>query len=255
MFIFLTINDSISLFFLIVAIVMTLLCLFFYRMNLYFKQKISDLEIEIREILDRKVIKSVANDVVSIQNLSFDGEVEQENVIKNDKENSDLYKRDKECNSLSCHKEENNNLNSNYNKKNSNFVRRDNVQVVDNCYKIEDTNISNLFDKNVKLDNREFGQDSFDLSDFVNKGTRIVPGVKEEDIEDNYLREVSDKMANELQPQTIELTDYEKDQEEHAVISYQELLALRDGIQIQDDEDNTINFIEQLRDFRGHLDR
>ena len=67
-----------------------------------------------------------------------------------------------------------------------------------------------------------------------------------------YLQEISEKMAKELKPQTIELTDYEKDQEDHAIISYQELLSARDGIRVKDDE-KELEFIDELKKFRNNL--
>lgn len=59
-------------------------------------------------------------------------------------------------------------------------------------------------------------------------------------------------MADELKPQTIELTDYEKDQEENAIISYQELLNVKDKINILND-DETVDFIEELKKLRNSL--
>ena len=60
-------------------------------------------------------------------------------------------------------------------------------------------------------------------------------------------------MAEELKPQTIELTDYEKEQEDNAIISYKELLNVKDKITMLDDEEENVNFIEELKNLRNSL--
>lgn len=67
------------------------------------------------------------------------------------------------------------------------------------------------------------------------------------------LLELSKKLEKELEPKTIELTEYEKEQEENAVISYQELLKVKDKIYRVDDEEDTKYFIEELKKFRNSL--
>ena len=81
---------------------------------------------------------------------------------------------------------------------------------------------------------------------------------KEEIIEkrDNisFTEQLAKKMEEEIKPQTIELTDFEKKQEDEAIISYQELLSSsKDKVyQITDDEETT-NFLEELKSFRSEL--
>ena len=94
---------------------------------------------------------------------------------------------------------------------------------------------------------------SFNVNEFVKKNEKIVPKIKENNNNNDYLKEISNQISNELKPQTIELTDYEKDQEEHAVISYKELLALKERIDVQDNETENINFIDDLKQFRSTL--
>ena len=45
-----------------------------------------------------------------------------------------------------------------------------------------------------------------------------------------FIEEISKRLSEEVEPQTIELTDYEKRQEEEAIISYKELLKLKDRL-------------------------
>ncbi len=82
-----------------------------------------------------------------------------------------------------------------------------------------------------------------------------------EELEDNF--EVNDsmkfasdivkQMEEEVRPSNIELTEYEKKQEEEAIISYGELLQIKDKIyNITEDEDTT-EFIDELKSFRLDL--
>lgn len=70
----------------------------------------------------------------------------------------------------------------------------------------------------------------------------------------SFTEQLAKKMEEEIKPQTIELTDFEKKQEDEAIISYQELLSSsKDKVyQITDDEETT-NFIEELKSFRSEL--
>ena len=61
------------------------------------------------------------------------------------------------------------------------------------------------------------------------------------------------KMEEEIKPQTIELTDYEKKQEEEAIISYDELLKVKDRIYNITEDEETDEFIDQLKSFRLDL--
>ena len=86
-----------------------------------------------------------------------------------------------------------------------------------------------------------------------------MPQVKEEknskkEEKLSFAEEISKKMEEELKPQTIELTDYEKKQEEEAIISYQELLKTnKDRLYNITDEEETIDFIKELKSFRSSL--
>ena len=90
---------------------------------------------------------------------------------------------------------------------------------------------------------------NFDVNEFVKKDNKVVNNESYD-----YLKEVSDKLSNEVEAKTIELTEYEKKQEESAIISYKELLKVKDQIQTIDDEDETIEFIENLKNFRDNLE-
>lgn len=66
---------------------------------------------------------------------------------------------------------------------------------------------------------------------------------KNEDI--SYLENVKDTLERDYKPNEIELTDYEKEQEESAIISYEELIKNKDKINISYDK-NYKSDIEEI---------
>ena len=85
---------------------------------------------------------------------------------------------------------------------------------------------------------------------------KVTSYVKEHNNTDNknYLEQVSKKLAEEIEPQTIELTEYEKKQEEEAIISYQELIKNKDRLYKIDDDEEIESFIDELKNFRTNLE-
>ena len=63
---------------------------------------------------------------------------------------------------------------------------------------------------------------------------------------DNYLENVYNNLEKAVVPDKIELTDYEKKQEEEAVISYQELIRKKDNINVEDNEEAIISYNELI---------
>lgn len=68
-----------------------------------------------------------------------------------------------------------------------------------------------------------------------------------------FIEEISKRLAEEVEPQTIELTDYEKRQEEEAIISYKELLKEKDRLYKITDDEEIDTFIDELKEFRTNL--
>lgn len=77
---------------------------------------------------------------------------------------------------------------------------------------------------------------------------------KEEQDNQTFIEEISKRMEEEVKPQTIELTDYEKKQEEEAIISYQELLKAKDRMYRITDDEEIDTFIDELKEFRTNLE-
>lgn len=82
-----------------------------------------------------------------------------------------------------------------------------------------------------------------------------------EDMKDSYevsdsmrfASEIVERMEEEIKPSNIELTDYEKKQEEEAIISYDELIKVKDKIYNLTEDEETDEFINQLKSFRLDL--
>lgn len=68
-----------------------------------------------------------------------------------------------------------------------------------------------------------------------------------------YLEEVSKKIEEEAKPSNIELTEFEKKQEEEAIISYNELLKVKDKIYNITEDEETDEFIDELKSLRFDL--
>ena len=68
-----------------------------------------------------------------------------------------------------------------------------------------------------------------------------------------FIEEISKRLSEDIEPQTIELTDYEKRQEEEAIISYKELLKVKDRLYKITDDEEIDTFIDELKEFRTNL--
>ena len=104
---------------------------------------------------------------------------------------------------------------------------------------------------------KETPKPNFNINEFISKNnvpSKKEPSIKKEISNNDYLKELSNKLSEEIKPQTIELTDYEKKQEEQAVISYKELLKYKTNEEIINDKEDTLNFIEELKNLRNSLD-
>lgn len=75
------------------------------------------------------------------------------------------------------------------------------------------------------------------------------------EVNDNmkFASDIVNKMEEEIKPSNIELTDFEKKQEEEAIISYDELLKVKDKIYNITDDEETDEFIDELKNFRLDL--
>lgn len=68
-----------------------------------------------------------------------------------------------------------------------------------------------------------------------------------------FAGDVVSRMEKDVKPSNIELTEYEKKQEEEAIISYDELLKVKDKIYNITEDEETDEFIDELKNFRLDL--
>ena len=133
----------------------------------------------------------------------------------------------------------------NYNNSENNNLNDENIN--------SNLNVSNndATRNNISIDSYNYQQNNYDYVNATQDETKDA--IKEDNY--NEIEEISKKLEEELKPQTIELTDYEKKQEEEAIISYQELLEAKSKNNItEDDEDfDTEKFIDELKNFRTDL--
>ena len=109
----------------------------------------------------------------------------------------------------------------------------------------EDVNVNscNVINNEELISN--INEDSyFDVNEYV--------GSSNDNSKYDYLKDISDKMESEIKPTTVELTDYEKEQEDNAIISYKDLVGNKssDDISAYSDSD----FIDYLKSFRNDLE-
>ena len=137
--------------------------------------------------------------------------------------------------------------------------------LVENYYQEED--ISNIKEVNSPNNNEIFQEEKTDidgkeiyqknvLNDIVKQTSPVSITTSSSDPEnkkENYLESVSKSLEEHKETEPIELINYEQQQEDDAIISYQELLNVRDKISAKDNEDETIDFIEELKKLRNSL--
>lgn len=106
---------------------------------------------------------------------------------------------------------------------------------------IEDNNV-NIYQKNI-------------LNDMVKQTSpiSITSPSSDDNAKESYLESVSKSLEEHQDVDPIELTDYEQQQEDEAIISYQELLGSQDKLYNITDEEEDSPFIEELKSFRKSL--
>lgn len=137
--------------------------------------------------------------------------------------------------------------------------------LVENYYQEED--ISNIKEVNSLNNNEIFQEEKTDsdgkeiyqknvLNDIVKQTSPVSITTSSSDPEnkkENYLESVSKSLEEHKETEPIELTNYEQQQEDDAIISYQELLGSQDKLYNITDEEEDSPFIEELKSFRKSL--
>lgn len=208
-------------FFILLSIILLLFCLYLYFDNKKLKEKITNLEEQTKEILKRKISKKRDEDLISIEKISKE-------------EPKQLVKEEKITPKKEIKTEE----------KITNKKYKAKPNKPEPVYKIVKPTIPSLAETKKNKEQKITKESTINIDEFINNKTKKISS-------DKYLKEVTNKLADELKPRTIELTDYEQKEEEQAVISYKELLALKEKIENNNHDEN---FLEDLKEFRKLLD-
>lgn len=229
--------------------------LFLLNKNKKLKDEIEDLKLGDRILADkyRKVDKE---NIISIDKISTDNVLSRDDLVKssdslndskvslessvldgNDKVD-EIVKKDKSVEKI----------NSTNNKKD---------RVKDTKIVVDSNKHSKPYSKNILHDSPSITSPisldvekvSFNVDEFV-KRDKSTSEISTSD----YLENISNAISEEIKPQTIELTGYEKEQEENAIISYKELLkASKSSNSVNVSQEDTSEFIEELKKLRNSL--
>lgn len=234
-------------FFILLNIILFFFCLYFYFEQKKLKQKIIDLETETKTILERKLVNN-KEDLIPIENISI--EPNQDYKLSTKTKNITKEQKKEEMPFSKLLKEK--------------YIARSNgdeylelkIEPPTTSIIPEEHNQTPPKSTNTKNTSKELTnvsiEQSFNPTEFIKKEQQETILTENLNMDNEYLTEISNQIKEQLTPQTIELTDYEKVQEEQAVISYQELLSLKERIKNEDKKDS--KFIEDLRELRKLLD-
>lgn len=247
-----SLTDNIAI---IIIIIMCFFSLFLLNKNKKLKDEIEDLKLGDRILADkyRKVDKE---NIISIDKISTDNVLSKDDLVKssdslNDSkvslESSVLDSNDKVDEIVKKDKSVEK-INSTNNKKD---------RVKDTKIVVDSNKHSKPYSKNILHDSPSITSPisldvekvSFNVDEFV-KRDKSTSEISTSD----YLENISNAISEEIKPQTIELTGYEKEQEENAIISYKELLkASKSSNSVNVSQEDTSEFIEELKKLRNSL--
>lgn len=242
-----SLTDNIAI---IIIIIMCFFSLFLLSKNKKLKDEIEDLKLGDRILAD-KYRKVDEENIISIDKISTDNVLSKDDLVKssdslNDSkvslESSVLDSNDKVDEIVKKDKSVEK-INSTNNKKD----------------RVKDTNIAVDSNKHSKPYSKNILHDSPSITspislDVEKVSFNIDEFVKRDKSTSDYLENISNAISEEIKPQTIELTGYEKEQEENAIISYKELLkASKSSNSVNVSQEDTSEFIEELKKLRNSL--
>lgn len=167
-----------------------------------------------------------------------------------------LYKKNKILvNLIKKQKDEINDIEKKF-EDNKKITKEHSEDIIELKRSIEDESVNKIIDEEISKVVKEDNVYSNTLKNnnrrYQTSPINIVKEEKKENV--SFTESLVKQMESEIKPQTIELTEFEKKQEEEAIISYKELLeSAKDKVyQITDDEEMD-DFIEELKSFRSDL--
>lgn len=252
-------------FFIIISIIMFFFCLYLYFNIQKLKQQVVKLEQENKIILEKKLTPN-KEDLISIENISYEtnkqvvGEIIPETTISKTSKQSNNQTITNSLTDNSAFEPSPKNtykfqhfshdITNQINKqKEEKYIARNN-----NVAEYQKPNILSPTTSILNKNQSTTSPPRFNIDDFIKHDQKESVNIKanSQTSSNKYLEEISKHLANEISPQTVDLTDYEKIQEEQAIISYQELLTLKEKSNMEESNDD--NFVENLKDFYSILD-
>ena len=244
MILFLDISFS-SILSVVLMFAMLVFCLLLILRNMELKKKIEEMNLLNRNYL-RNNSHDDKKDIVSMESISC--KIEEDDSIKRSNKKKQSKKKEIVSNNI---KNRNIKLATDDYKKISNknssvdklseLLQREPIKDIDNSVKDKKI-VSQTNYQNYELDMGSF-EDSLDEFVMSNRNKKKSSN--------NYLNEVSKLISQNLEQDVIELTDYEQEQEDNAIISYKELMGIKDRLEsLEDDE----VFIDELKKFRNNLE-
>lgn len=252
---------------LVLTIIMFFFCLVIYQQNKLLKLEIEKLkEEQLLLTIERNNVNEGTN-TVSIKDISVDNmSVDKKNCIKESvkgsrnlgEDKADVLENSDKKDSLLLEKEVVLKIDDSQTKINGVDNKKKDIKL-SSMWSAEIEEEKNNYFKDVVEDGKRVLLDSdkkevdFDLSDFVKKREEAPKKINVKSNSIDYLKKLSERLEDEIKNQTVTLTDYEKDQEDNAIISYEELLKLKKESYFINDKDETVDFIEELKSFRNSL--
>lgn len=137
-----------------------------------------------------------------------------------------------------------------------NYYQEEDISNISNIEEVKSPNNNEIFqEEKTDSDGKEIYQKNV-LNDIVKQTSPVSITTSSSDPEnkkENYLESVSKSLEEHKETEPIELTNYEQQQEDDAIISYQELLGSQDKLYNITDEEEDSPFIEELKSFRKSL--
>ena len=245
-------------FFVIISIIMFFFCLYLYFNIKKLEQQITKLEQENKTILEKKLTPN-KEDLISIESISRDTkkEVVEETKTKTTKQPDNQVEKNYLTDKSTIVPSQNNTYkfqHSNQSNLEQSIKEKKYIARTNNVDEYQKPNILPPTTSNLNKTQDEISSLSFNIDEFIKKDQKdnVKNSVITQTKSNKYLEEISKHLADEMTPQTIDLTDYEKIQEEQAIISYQELLTLKEKNNLEEKDDEM--FVENLKEYYSLLD-
>ena len=217
----------------LLSTIMFFFCLYLYYDNKKLKDKVEKLELDIKEVLDKKLTPS-KEDIIPIDSISK--EVKEEQIITKKEQQIETNTKDTI-------------IPSSYT--NEKYTAKPTIEEYIKPKIAKPTELTLTKTTKPLEKTQTIITTSFEPLDFIKREKLTITDIKKKN-NTSYLNEISKQLDSIASPQTINLTDYEKEQEEHAIISYQELLSLKEKSNNDKKEDEY--FVEDLKEFYSLLD-